>query len=293
MAESMHRHAHDHGAHTAGVPGGAPISFTGERILPGEPGWEWCFEAHRFAYEDLRARLQPGLRIIEIGCGEGYGNASIAEGAAFVVATDYDAAIVAHAKTRYGPVGMAFVVCDAQHLPFRAACADVVVSLQVIEHFTDTASHLAGVARALVDDGWYYCATPNIALMSEAEADNEFHLRDFTAPELHEALAERFGEVELLGQFYREDSPRVRAMRAADAGAERARPVLARIESAVRPLPGPLRTRARTALRALFRVATADADAARNAILAEDFVARPPAEESFNLIAIAKRPRRG
>lgn len=280
----MDPHAHHGHSH------GSPISFTGERVLPNEPGWEWCFEAHRFGYEDLKARITADDRVIDIGCGEGYGAAALAGVAAFVVACDYSAEAVMHARSRYARPNLAFVVCDAQRLPFRTDAADVISSLQVIEHFTDTSAHLAGVARALRPGGFHYCATPNIAEMSPDEADNEFHLRDFTAPELEAAMRECFGEVEMLGMFYRKDAPRVRAMRAAEARFEKARPKLHAIESFVRSLPGPLRVRARTALRALLGVRGADADAARNAIVAEDFEARPPADASFCLISVARAP---
>lgn len=281
----MDQHSHHGHSH------GSPISFTGERVLPGEPGWEWCYEAHRFGYEDLASRLSPTSRVIDIGCGEGYGAARLAEEAAFVVACDYASDAVVHARDRYAKPNMAFVVCDAQRLPFRDDSADVVSSLQVIEHFTDTESHLAGVARALRADGFHYCATPNIDEMSADEADNEFHLRDFTARDLESAMSGSFDTVELLGMFYREDSPRVKAMRAAEARFEKARPRLRAIETLVGGLPGPLRTRARTALRSLLGVAGADADAARNAIVAADFEARPPASASFCLIAVARGPK--
>ena len=277
-----HMHGHDHGS---------PLGFTGERVVPGEPGIEWCFEAHKFAYDDLVDRIEPGARVLDIGCGEGYGPALLAGAGASVVACDYSEEAVAHAAAKYGRDRIAWVVCDAQLLPFAAAAFDVVTSLQVIEHFTDTGAHLAGVARALRPDGWHYVATPNIAEMSEAEADNEYHLRDFTAPELHEALATSFERVELLGMFYREDSPRVIAMRAAERSEGDYRPRLERIERMVAKLPGPVRVRARTLLRRLAGVPAVDADAARNAIVAADFEARPPAEESFCLIGIARGPR--
>lgn len=280
MGAGMHHH-HDHGS---------PLGFTGERVLPDQPEWAWCFQAHKFGYDDLLARIEPGARVCDVGCGEGYGAALLSSKASLVVATDVSDEAVTHARRKYGD-RIAWVVCDAQALPFRAGSFDVVSSLQVIEHFRDTDAHLTCVARALRPGGWHYCATPNIDLMSPEEADNEFHLRDFTAPELHDAMAGHFGRVELLGMFYVESSPRVRAMRAAERDEERYRPKLARIERIVGGLPGPLRVRARRALRRLLGVPATDADAARNAILAEDFEARAPAQESFCLIAIAREPR--
>ncbi len=277
-----HLHAH----------GGSPIGFTGERVLPDQPEWAWCFQAHKFGYDDLARRIEPGARVLDVGCGEGYGAALLAARTHRVVASDVAEDAVRRARAKYGTERLAWVVCDAQRLPFAADSFDVIASLQVIEHFRDTREHLAGVARTLRPGGWHYVATPNIDRMSPEEADNEFHLRDFTATDLRGALATSFDEVELVGMFYVEDSPRVRAMREAEADEERTRPRLARIERAVARLPGPVRVRARRLLRRLAGVPALDADAARNAILAEDFEAREPAEESFCLIGIARDPKR-
>jgi ubiquinone/menaquinone biosynthesis C-methylase UbiE len=281
-ASRFHAHAH----------GSTPLSFTGERIVPGEPGWEWCFEAHRFGYEVLAERIPSGARILDIGCGEGYGTARLATLGSFTVGCDYAFDAVSHAARRYAREGLAFVVCDAQRLPLRSSSFDVVASLQVIEHFTDTHAHLTDVARMLRDGGFHLCATPNIALATAEEAANEWHLRDFTADQLEAAMRAAFDEVELLGQFYVESSPRVRAMRAADAASAGAGAKRARLERILSRLPGPVRVRARPFLRRLFGIPAVDADAIRNQITADDFELRAPAEESFCLFAIARRPRR-
>ena len=280
--QHMHMHAH-------GEPG-SPLGFTGERVLPDQPEWAWCFQAHKFGYDDLLARIEPGARVLDVGCGEGYGVALLATTASLVVGCDYAEDAVRHARDTYGTDRKAWLVCDAQRLPFAPDSFDVVSSLQVIEHFTDTDEHLAGIARALRPNGWHYVATPNIEEMSDAEADNEFHLRDFTADDLRAALDARFGEVTLVGMFYREDSPRVRAMRAAEAREEQDQAKLARSERLLAKLPGPLRVKVRPLARRIFGIA--DANAARNAILAEDFEARAPADRSFCLIGIARAPKR-
>lgn len=270
--------------------GSTPLSFTGERVVPDEPGWEWCFEAHRFGYEALIERLPQDAVVLDIGSGEGYGTASLARSARLVVGMDYSFEAVSHASERYGSGKLAFVVADAQRLPFRSDAFDVVSSLQVIEHFTDTQAHLRDVARVLRGDGFHFCATPNIALASPEEAANEWHLRDFDAPDLRSAMDGSFAQVEILGQFYIEDSPRVRAMRDAET-ATAPKEKLQKLESVVGRLPGPLRVRLRPLLRRVLRIPLVDADAARNAIRAEDFTLGTPAEESFCLFAIARGPK--
>jgi ubiquinone/menaquinone biosynthesis C-methylase UbiE len=270
----------------------SPLGFTGERVLPDEPEWAWCFQAHKFGYDDLVARVEPGARVLDVGCGEGYGADLLARDARWVVACDYAQEAVAHARARYGRDNIAWVVCDAERLPFASGTFDVVSSLQVIEHLRDTERHLVDVARVLREEGWHYVATPNIDQMSEAERNNPWHLTDFTTQMLADALRRRFEEVEVVGMFYRAESPRVRAMHEAEATEEIVRTRLDRVERLLARLPGPVRVKMRPVARSLAGIPKLTPDEARNAILAEDFEARAPADESFCLIGIARRPRR-
>ncbi len=276
-----HEHMHAHGS---------PLGFTGERVLPDQPEWAWCFQAHKFGYDDLLARIGPGAHVLDVGCGEGYGSAQLATRAGSVTACDYSEEAVSHARAKYG-AGISWSVCDAQRLPFADGSFDVVASLQVIEHFTDTSAHLADVARVLRPGGWHYCATPNIDKMSPEEAGNEYHLRDFNAPDLRDALSQHFEQVEVLGMFYVESSPRVIEMRRSERDFDDVQPKLESVERVIGRLPGPVRVKIRPFARRMAGVPLVDHNAARNAILASDFEARSPAEESFCLIAIAKGPR--
>lgn len=280
-------------AHHSHEPG-SPISFTGERVLPDIPEWAWCFQAHLFGYDDLLRRMPAGAHILDLGCGEGYGPARLATKAEFVTATDVATDAVAHAASRYVRGNLAFAVCDATHLPFRRDSFDVVCSLQVIEHFSDTDRHLGEIARILKPGGLYYVTTPNISKMGEAERANPYHLRDFDAADLRSALEKHFGDVRLEGMFYVEASPRYRAMVAAEAKEARLRPRLRAVERALKALPGPVRVRMRPIARSLAGVREwplPQAEEARNAILSEDFYAGTTAEESFCLIGIARKAR--
>lgn len=270
----------------------SPLGFTGERVTPDDPEWAWCFQAHLFGYHDLAARIPPGQAVLDIGCGEGYGANVLSARSGIVVGCDVSLETVEHARDRYRAPNIRWLVCDAQRLPFRGEAFDVVSSLQVIEHLTDTDAHLAGVARVLKPGGLHYVTTPNIDRMGEAERDNPFHLRDFAADEFRRALATHFARVEVLGMFYVESSPRYARLKAAEAKEERLRPRLRKAEAFLARLPGPARVRLRPLLRRAIGVPRwplPEADAARNAIRAEDFQARAPAEESFCLVGIARK----
>lgn len=290
----MHaHHDHAHHDHAHGEPG-SPISFTGERVLPDIPEWAWCYQAHLFGYDDLLTRMPPGASVLDLGCGEGYGPARLATRAEHVVATDVAFDAVAHAARKYVRSNLSFAASDATQLPFAHDVFDVVCSLQVIEHFTDTERHLAEVFRVLKPGGFYYVTTPNIAKMGEAERDNPYHVRDFDAPDLEASLRRVFDDVTMEGMFYVEDSPRYKAMVAAEDKETRLRPRLRTVERALGVLPGAVRVRVRPAARALAGVRAwplPEADAARNAILSEDFYAGTPAEDSFCLIGVGRKSR--
>src|SRR5690348_6634438 len=76
------------------------LPLTGERTVPGIPEENYWFRRHEAAYEWLLPHV-VGLRVLEVGCGEGYGTALLAGSAAAVIGLDYDALTAAHAASTY------------------------------------------------------------------------------------------------------------------------------------------------------------------------------------------------
>ena len=81
------------------------LTLTGERTLPGIAEENYWFRRHLAAYEFLAGLIQAGTigtgRLLEVGAGEGYGAALLAEHAGPVCALDYDPAAVGHLAGRY------------------------------------------------------------------------------------------------------------------------------------------------------------------------------------------------
>ena len=253
------------------------------------------FVCHLFGYLDFASRLEPGTRVLDLACGEGYGAAVLADRVGSCVGLDLTPALLAESAARYP--GASFVAGDAFRLPFADGSFGAVGALQVIEHVTDTAGFVAEMARVVRDDGIAYVTTPNIDRLP-ATASKEFnphHLRDFTPPELSAALSSSFEEVRMYGQVLDESLPRVQRLLEGARREWELIPRVERVERTVRRLPGPLRVRLRRALlraRGVRAWPLPDAEAARGEIKAEDFVARAPASESGNTIAVCARPRR-
>src|ERR1035441_3872297 len=73
--------------------------FTGERVIPGEVDVDLLNEhLARYAFA---ARLARGKRVLDAGCGAGYGAADLAQSALSVVGADTAAEAVTFARERY------------------------------------------------------------------------------------------------------------------------------------------------------------------------------------------------
>jgi SAM-dependent methyltransferase len=159
--------------------------------VPGNPEENYWFRRHEAAYEWLLPHVR-GQRVLEVGCGEGYGTALLATAAASIVGVDYDALTVAHAARAY--LEARFVRGNLAALPFESAKFDVLVTLQVIEHVWNHREFVAECRRVLRPGGKLVVTTPNRLTFSPGSDVplNPFHTKEFTAAELR-ALIERGG----------------------------------------------------------------------------------------------------
>jgi SAM-dependent methyltransferase len=173
-----------------------PLPLTGERTLPGVPGEEYWFARHEAAYRWIVGSHAQRLRdavVVEAGSGEGYGADLLrGAGARLVVALEYDAASVAHAGTTY--TGVRTARANLAAMPLAPASADVLVSLQVVEHLWDLRGFLHDCARILRPGGLLVVTTPNRPVFSPGlrrgeKPTNPFHVEELDAEQLHDLLA--------------------------------------------------------------------------------------------------------
>jgi SAM-dependent methyltransferase len=143
------------------------------------------------------AALAEGRRVLDAGCGTGYGAELLAsEGAAAVVGVDVDVEVVEAAR-RDGSGAVRFAAADVRELPADLGTFDLVVCFEVLEHIDEPEAALDRLAAALAPDGLLVVSSPNRDVYPPG---NPFHKHEFTPGELADALSERFAQVRLVRQ---------------------------------------------------------------------------------------------
>ncbi len=269
-------------------------AFTGER-----PGWgdgfDYDYARHLTAYQQVR-ELVTAKRVLDAGCGEGFGTRTLADLASEVVGVDYSEAAIAacrrlwcedtSASGRQHPANLGFECVDLTRPGGFNRRFDVVLCFQVLEHIREPLPFLRALADRLGPGGVLVLTTPN---RLRTVSENPFHVREYTEPELRHELAAVFGEIAIRGihgndKVERFEQGRARAvqsiLRFDPLGIRRLLP-RSIVEFAFARLARVVRRRARAA-----------GPAAATPITPEDFALRDGAvDEALDLVAICSAVR--
>jgi len=174
------------------------LEFTGERFIPGA-GSSDLHHLHLHRYR-LAALLAGGRRVLDVGSGEGYGAALLAQSGASVTGLDVDAEAVAHARATYGGEGLDFVVGSAEDPPLETGSFDLITCFETIEHVSSPLRLIEAIEALLAPDGLLVASTPDRdAYNASLAVPNPYHVAELSRSELEALLAQRFS-FELYGQ---------------------------------------------------------------------------------------------
>ena len=177
------------------------VEFTGERVIPGQVNDDlWSEHVARYAFA---RRYAPGKRVLDAGCGTGYGSAELAQSAAEVTGVDIAPEAIEYARANYPLPGLRFIESSCAAVPFPADSFDLVIAFEVIEHLPDFRAFLDDSARVLTREGLFMVSSPNKRYYAETRAEtgpNPFHEHEFEADELVRELNRVFPNVRLLLQ---------------------------------------------------------------------------------------------
>jgi ubiquinone/menaquinone biosynthesis C-methylase UbiE len=163
--------------------------ITSEAIASDNPIHQRLFKAYVVASDHVRGD------ILEIGCGEGRGVATLLEHATSFTAVDKIKDVIDSLQKRF-PSGK-FI---SMNLPPLTTLADntydFVVSFQVIEHIENDSLYLKEIYRVLKPGGTALITTPNRKM---SLSRNPWHIREYLPDELSALAKKFFGHVEMKG----------------------------------------------------------------------------------------------
>jgi O-antigen biosynthesis protein len=166
-----------------------------ERFLP-EVMSDQLIEAEHHARYRFAAAVVAGRRVLDAGCGVGWGSQVLLDyGATSVDGVDIDESAISESIQRC-PAGT-FVRADLTALPFPERHFDVIVCFEAIEHVEEPLRGLDEFRRVLAPGGIVLVSSPNPDVYP---AGNPFHRHEFRPEDLHAAMQERFANTKLWRQ---------------------------------------------------------------------------------------------
>jgi len=176
------------------------MTMSVERAVPGDASWPELAAPHLARYF-FAADYARGRRVLDAGCGSGYGARILqVAGAAHVQALDLDPAAAAYAQAHYAGAGIEFLVDDCRELGRVTGPVDLICNFENIEHLQGPERFLAAAGRCLAPDGTLLVSSPDRAATPpfvDGRPRNPFHVHEWYAGEFAELLRSYFKVVEM------------------------------------------------------------------------------------------------
>ena len=94
------------------------------------------YRTHTFRYYCARGFVEKGWRVLDLGCGCGFGSEILGKVAAAVLGIDVHQATTEHAKKAHSVNGVSFFCSSAEEFKYPGP-ADMTVMIEALEHFDD------------------------------------------------------------------------------------------------------------------------------------------------------------
>ncbi len=167
---------------------------TAERVSSHDNSDNVIYQRHLVAYNTAKDLVHG--KVLEVGCGEGYGVDILAPYANEYIAidkfqTNLDDYINKHPNVQFEQMSV-------PPLPFPDNHFDSLVTFQVIEHIEDDEEMIKEMARVLKPGGIMVMTTPNIKM---SLTRNPWHVREYTVQELAAINQRYFSDVDMQGVY--------------------------------------------------------------------------------------------
>jgi len=264
---------------------------TGERVLEDaymqSLGTYTIYAMHAASYAFVQA-MCTGKKVLDFGCGSGYGTKRISRFAREVYGVDVAGDAIEYAKARYRSDNLHFQQIDPPPpLPFPAESFDVILSFQVIEHVSDDDAYLREAQRLLKPGGTLVVITPDRKnrLLPGQKPWNRWHLREYDMTQLAAKVSKHFQLTQALRMGARTEI----AMTEID---RYTRTKWLTLPATLPFIPEPMRRGALDLIHAIIgklKPAKPDATPASYGFDETDFIINADPPNSMNLILVAER----
>lgn len=172
-----------------------------ERVVPGLSA-NFLYQEALARYEFALRFLKPDFKVLDLGCGTGYGTALLSQHSSAVTGVDRDSETIAYAARRYRHHrNLIFKKFDVFSLPHHFGTFDVITCFELIEHLSDLSRFLKTVQKFLSPKGILILSTPNKSVVSpDGLSNSQYHVNEFTLPQLKKLLLPGFSQIKFFGQ---------------------------------------------------------------------------------------------
>ncbi len=122
------------------------------------PGWMPATELYASM---VRRHLQPGDRLLDLGCGRGGLVEQLDHPTEFAIGVDPDLDSLRQHRLAGDPSPMPRTAAVSHHLPFAGGTFDLVFASWVLEHMAQPADDFREIGRVLRPEGCFIFITPN------------------------------------------------------------------------------------------------------------------------------------
>lgn len=151
---------------------------------------------HIATYEYVKSFVAD-KKVLDFGCGSGYGTKILSETAESVIGVDISPEAIHFAKREYPSSNLEFMMSEE----IEDKKFDIITSFQVIEHVSNDSEYIINLKKLLNPKGILFISTPdkeNRLFNHIQKPWNIFHLKEYSYNSLEALLKKHFRKVEVL-----------------------------------------------------------------------------------------------
>lgn len=175
-------------------------NFMQERYVPGT--WSRLAEYEHLPRYLFARELAAGRKVLDFGCGTGYGTSILAQSAQTIIGIDIDSSALAWAREHHKKANLSYQQRADLGAALPAKSFDFISCFEMIEHVPETTQieAIRNFARLLCDDGMAVISTPNPEI-TKLYGANPYHVREMNRTEFVDLLGQHFAHVTIFEQF--------------------------------------------------------------------------------------------